>query len=93
MATIRIVQRSKKSFTLIIDHGIDGSGKRKKETRTIKTTDISVAERERDILIGQLADRSYRPLAKTTVEEYITHWLTTPAFTNLASKTQNAVQL
>ncbi len=79
MATIRIEQRSQKSYTLIIDHRIaTATRKRHKEPSTIKTTDRSVAEKQRNILLDQLANESYHPLSRTTVKEYITlskcHW-------------------
>ncbi|MDD4601584.1 Tyrosine recombinase XerC [bioreactor metagenome] len=88
MATVRIERRSRKAFTLIIDHGIDPiTKKRKKETRTIVTDDITVAEAERLTILAELAKGTYKPTSKATLKEYIEHWFTTPVAKKLASKT------
>lgn len=88
LATVRIVQRSKRSLTLVIDHGIDSvSGKRKKETRTLQTTDVKEAEIERLKILTQLASGVYKRTRRTTLGEYIDYWFTTSVAKSLASKT------
>jgi integrase len=88
MATVRIIQRSKKSLTLVIDYGIDPvTQKRKKETRTLHTTDMEVAEVERLKVLAELAQGLYKPTSKVTVKEYFEYWFTTTAAKKLASKT------
>lgn len=89
MATVRVERRSKKSHTLIIDHGIDPiTKKRLKDTRTIATDDPEVAEVERLKVLTDLAKKTYKPTNKTTLEEYIEYWFTTPEYKRLASKTK-----
>jgi integrase len=89
MATVRIERRSKKAFTLIIDHGIDPiTKKRKKETRTLQTDDEEIANIERLKILVELAEKTYKPTNKTTLKEYIEYWFTTTAFKQLASKTK-----
>lgn len=88
MATVRIERRSQKAFTLIIDHGIDPvSKKRKKETRTLATDDITVAEAERLTILAELAKGTYKPTSKATIEEYFDYWFETPAAKKLDPKT------
>ena len=88
MATVRIERRSKKAFTLIIDHGIDPiTNKRKKETRTIQTEDEEVANIERLKILTELAQGTYKPGSKTTLKEYIEYWFETTTAKKLASKT------
>ena len=86
--TVRIERRSKKAFTLIIDHGIDPiTKKRKKETQTVQTDDEEVAKLARLKILTDLAKKTYKPSSKATVEEYIEYWFTTPAAKRLAPKT------
>ncbi|MEN6384519.1 MAG: site-specific integrase [Phycisphaerales bacterium] len=88
VATVRILARSKKSLTLIIDYGIDPvTKKRKTESRLLKTTDMEVAEAEKLKILASLAEKTYTPLSKLTVKEYFEKWLETPAAKKLASKT------
>lgn len=88
MATVRIIQRSKKALTLVIDHGIDPiTKKRKKENRTLDTVDMEVAEAERLKVLADLAEGAYKPTSKTTLKEYCEYWLTTPAAKKLEPKT------
>jgi integrase len=88
MATVRIIQRSKIALTLVIDHGIDPiTKKRKKETRTLNTTDMEVAEIERLKILTEIAQGSYKPTSKITVKEYFEYWFKTSAAKDLASKT------
>ncbi|MCE5286969.1 MAG: site-specific integrase [Pelosinus sp.] len=89
MATVRIEKRSKKAFTLIIDHGIDPiSQKRKKETRTLETDDINIVEAERLKILAELAEGNYKPTSKSTVEEYFDYWFETPLAQKLDPKTK-----
>lgn len=88
MATVLIKRRSKKSIELVIDYGIDPiTKKRKKETRTLQTTDEEIAQIERLKLLTELAQGTYKPSSKTTLKEYIEHWFDTSAAKKLASKT------
>lgn len=88
MATVRIIQRSKKSLTLVIDRGVDPITKqRKKETRTLDTLDPEEAEAERLKVLAELAEGTYKPTSKSTVEEYFDYWFTTPAAKKLDPKT------
>jgi len=88
MTTVRITQRSKKSLTLVIDHGIDPiTKKRKKETRTLDTTDMEIAEIERLKILTELAQGTYKPSSKATVKEYFEYWFTTSVAKGLATKT------
>ena len=88
MATVRIEKRSKKSYTLIIDHGINPiTHKRKKEIRTIRTDDEKVAEAERLKVLSELANGTYKPTDKSTIKEYFDYWFTTPTAKNLDPKT------
>ena len=88
MATVRILQRSKKALTLVIDYGIDPvTKKRKVETQLLKTTDMKEAETERLKVLTKLAENNYSPPTRATIKEYFENWLTTPPAQKLASKT------
>ncbi len=88
LATVRIVQRSKKSLTLVIDYGIDPiTKKRKTETQLLKTTNMEEAETERLRILLKLAENNYSPPTKQTVKEYFEAWLNTPPAQKLSSKT------
>ncbi|EGO63599.1 tyrosine recombinase XerC [Acetonema longum] len=88
MATVRYEKRSKKSITMIIDHGIDPvDQKRKKDTYVIETTDEEIAKQEKLKIELQLAQKTYKPPSHITLEKYIEHWFKTPAAQKLESKT------
>ena len=98
MATVRIIQRSKKSLTLVIDYGIDPvTKKRKTETQLLKTTSMEEAETERLKVLLKLAENNYSPPTRTTVKEYFENWLATPPAKKLSSKTytnyKNCIEL
>ncbi|MDF2631457.1 MAG: integrase family protein [Caproiciproducens sp.] len=88
MATVRILPRSKKSITLIVDYGIDPvTKKRKTVSHLLNTTDMEEAKTERLKILVKLAENTYVPPSKLTIKEYFEKWLTTPPALKLSSKT------
>ncbi|WP_110954738.1 site-specific integrase [Anaerosinus massiliensis] len=88
MTTVRIEQRSKKSLTLIIDHGIDKvTKKRKADYIALDTLDWDEAEIERLKVLTKLAAGNYVKSNKSTLSEYIDYWFKTPTAKGLGSKT------
>lgn len=87
--TVRIIQRSKKTLSIVVDYGIDPvTKKRKKETRALGTLDEQVAEAERLRVMAEIAEGSYKPTSRSTLEEYIDYWFTTPIALKLDPKTR-----
>jgi integrase len=88
MAKGRIEKRHKSTYTLIIDEGIDPeTGVRKRWSKAVKTDDEQEAQRQLDIILGQIADRTFVKSPNITVEKYFTRWLDTPEAKRLAPKT------
>lgn len=88
MATVRIIQRSKKSLTLVVDHGIDRvTKKRDADYIALDTLDWDAAEVERLKMLTKLAENKYKKSEKMTLSNYIDYWFTTPHAKGLGSKT------
>ncbi|MCC5465577.1 site-specific integrase [Pelosinus baikalensis] len=88
MAKGRIENRHKSSYTLIIDEGIDPeTGIRKRWSKSVKTDDESEAQRQLDIILGEIANKTFIKSPNLTVEQYFTNWLKTPEAKRLAPKT------
>ena len=85
---VRLEKRTKSSWLIIIDKGIDPvTKKRDREHRSIKTDDPEVAEAERLKIELDLLKGTYKPTSKVTLSEYIDRWFLTSAAKGLASKT------
>ena len=88
MAKGRIEKRHKSSYTLIIDEGFDPeTGARKRWSTSVKTDDKEEAQRQLDIILGQIADKTFIKSPTVTVGAYFTNWLTTVEARTLAPKT------
>jgi len=88
MATAWLEKKYKSSYIINIDCGKDPTtGKRKRITKSIKTDDEKVAEKEMNILLGQIESGLYVKPSKITVKQFFEKWLTTPPALKLASKT------
>lgn len=86
MATVRLMQRSKKSTTIIVDYGIDPiTKKRKKETMVVPPEE---AEEQRLKILLKLEKGTYKPSSKATLKEYAEYFFTTTTFKKLATKTK-----
>lgn len=58
MAKGHIEKRHKSTYTLIIDEGFDeATGIRKRWSKSVKTDDEEEAQRQLDIILGQIADK------------------------------------
>lgn len=89
MAKAWIEKRYKDSYTIVVDEGIDpATNKRKRWAKSIKTDDPEEAEREKNIILGQVESNTYVHPTKMTVKEYFEHWLTTIPAKKLASTTR-----
>ena len=85
---VRLEKRTKSSWLIIIDKGVDPvTKKRDREHRSIKTDDPEVAEAERLKIELDLLKGTYKPTSKVTLSEYIDRWFLTSAAKGLASKT------
>jgi len=94
MATVTIVKRSQKTLTLIVDYGIDPVTKKRKKTyRALYTLDMGIAEAERLRVLAELANNTYKPDSKATIEEYFDYWFETPIAKKLDLNTQEHYKL
>jgi integrase len=88
MAKGRIEKRHQSSYTLIIDEGIDSeTGARKRWSKSVKTDDEEEAQRQLDIILGQIANKTFIKSPNLTVDQYFNNWLKTPEARRLAPKT------
>ena len=89
MANAWVEKRYKKSYTIVVDEGIDPvTNERIRWSTSIKTDDPVVAESQKNIILGQVESKTYIHPTKTTVKEYFEYWQTTPAAKKLASTTR-----
>jgi hypothetical protein len=88
MAKGRIEKRHQSSYTLIIDEGFDSeTGIRKRWSKSVKTDDEEEAQRQLDIILGQIASKTFIKSPNLTVDQYFSNWLKTPEAKRLAPKT------
>lgn len=88
MAKGRIEKRHKSSYTLVIDEGIDQeTGERKRWSKSVKTNDEEEAQRQLDIILGEIANKTFIKSPNLTVDQYFNTWLKTPEAKRLAPKT------
>jgi integrase len=88
MVKAHIEKRYDDSYTIVIDEGIDPTtNKRRRWAKSVKTDDITVAESEMKIILGELENGTYLRPSQTTVKEYFERWLLTTPAKKLASTT------
>jgi integrase len=73
-----ICRRSKGSWTIVINLGKDGNGRRKQKWLTVRGKK-SAAQKELRRILHQLDTGSFVDPGNTTVAEYLAHWLETTA--------------
>ncbi len=82
-----IVKRYKDSYTVVLNLGIDPTtGKRKQQWVSVKGTK-KAAEKRLSELLSQLDTGTFMKPGKTTLGEFLEHWLKDYAWPNLAPRT------
>ena len=81
-----IKQRSKGTWSIVLDLGRDPTGKRQQKWHTVKGTKRA-AQTELNNLLHALQTGSYVEPTKLTVGEYLRRWLDDYAKTNVSAKT------